>query len=191
MISDIETVTQVGKVAITSFADCLVGDVLHASHLLRACCKGVLEHLAQIARAAVRRVIRRRPEGDRFDCARAYCEVLLHEELVLARIDLELMSVYGHLRQSRLSYLVPAGLSHTVDILLVRGTTAVDNAVAITATVANTSAPFVGDIKVAGGVARPVSTSIRCDVGLSLSHAREASENRSRQGKVGARHGES
>jgi hypothetical protein len=49
-----------------------------------------------------------------------------------------------------MSYLVPARLGHAVDILLVRGTAAVDNAVAVTIAVANTAAPAVGDITVAG-----------------------------------------
>lgn len=88
LVGDVETVAQVGEVATAGFADGLAGDVLHAGHLLRACGEGVLEHLAQVAGAAVRRVIRRRPEGNRLDGAGAYCEVLLHEELVLARVDL-------------------------------------------------------------------------------------------------------
>lgn len=88
LLGDIETVAQVRDVAIASCADRLVGDVLHAGHLLLACSKGALQHLAQVAGAAVRRVIRRRPEGDRLNGAGAHGEVLLHEELVLARVDL-------------------------------------------------------------------------------------------------------
>lgn len=88
LLGDIETVAQVREVARASCADRLVGDVLHAGHLLLACGKGALEHLTQVAGAAVRRVIRRRPEGDRLDSTRAHGEVLLHEELILARVDL-------------------------------------------------------------------------------------------------------
>lgn len=88
---DIETVTQVREVAIASVADRPVGDILHAGYLLLACGKRVLEYFSQIAGAAVRRVIRRRPEGDRLDGARAHGEVLLHEELVLARVDLYIL----------------------------------------------------------------------------------------------------
>lgn len=71
-------VSQIGAV------DALLVDIAHAVRLLLARGQGVLQHLAQIARAAVRGVLRCRPEGDGLDGTRADGEVLLHEELVLA-----------------------------------------------------------------------------------------------------------
>lgn len=49
----------------------------------------------------------------------------------------------------RKTYLVPAGVCHAIDILLVRGTSAVYNAVAIAVAVVDAGAPFVRNIAVA------------------------------------------
>lgn len=48
----------------------------------------------------------------------------------------------------RQTYLVPAGVCHAIDILLVCGTSTVYNAVAITVAVVDAGAPFIGNVAV-------------------------------------------
>lgn len=80
LLGDIESAAQVREVG--DVRNGPVGGIPHAGELLLACFQRVLGHLAQVAGAAVRRVVRGRPEGDRLGGARAHGEVLLDEELV-------------------------------------------------------------------------------------------------------------
>jgi hypothetical protein len=72
------------------------------------------------------------------------------------------------------TYLVPACLRHTVDIGLVRTTSAIDDTVPITVAVADAGAPVICYLAVAGGVFRAGGTGVRGDVRLRLGDLREA-----------------
>lgn len=76
-------------------------------------------------------------------------------------------------------YLVPAGLRHAVDILLVSGAATVDDAIAIAIAVVYTVTPLVGNIAVARVVGGRVRADIGRDVCLSRSQMGEASQGRS------------
>lgn len=76
----------------------------------------------------------------------------MDEELVFTGVDLNgrgiSMGIFPYERrwEEVCTYLVPACLSHTIDILLMRSTTTVHDTIAITIAIADAGTPFARDV---------------------------------------------